>query len=81
MSIMEDFSSWKKFLASKVNQAEKIGVNEEAMKSFAQNVGDYLSEHVKPENKEEKLLQELWDVASEEEQRGIAGAMLKLVQQ
>lgn len=81
MSIVEDFSSWKKFLAGKIDQAEKIGVNEEAMKSFAQNVGDYLSEHVKPENKEEKLLQELWDVASEEEQRGIAGAMLKLVQQ
>ena len=38
-------------MAGKVSQAEKIGVNNEAMKTFAQNIGDYLSEHVNPENK------------------------------
>ena len=43
-----------------------------------QHVGDYLSQNVEPENKEERVLQRIWNAASEEEQRAIASTMIKL---
>lgn len=48
--------------------------------NVASHVGDYLSNHVEPENKEERVLQDLWDAASPEEQKAIASTMIKLVQ-
>ena len=81
MSVLDDFSNWKDFLANKVDQAKDFGMKNETMTSVAQHVGDYLSEHVEPENKEERMLQELWNAASPEEQEAIASTMIKLVQQ
>lgn len=79
MSVLDDFSTWKQFLANKVEQAEAHGINDKAMTNFAQYVGDYLSKHVEPENKEERMLQQLWSVASEEEKEALANTMIKLV--
>lgn len=81
MSVLDNFSNWKQFLADRVDAAEDHGMSNEKMTSVAQHVGDYLSKHVTPENKEEKVLKELWDAASEDEQRAIASTMIKLVQQ
>ncbi len=79
MSILDDFSTWKQFLSNRVEAAENHGMSQEKMTDIAQHIGDYLSQYVTPENKEEKVLKELWDVASEEEQRAIASTMIKLV--
>lgn len=79
MSVLDNFSTWKSFLKDRVEAASSHGMSNEAMRNVAQHVGDYLSEHVTPENKEEKVLKELWEAASEEEQRAIASAMIKLV--
>lgn len=81
MSVLDDFSTWKQFLANKVEQAEAHGMSNQAMANFAQHIGDYLSKHVEPENKEERVLQQLWSVASEEEKEALANAMIKLVKQ
>lgn len=80
MSVLDNFSTWKEFLSNKVDAAKDQGMSDQLITTFAQHVGDYLSEHVTPENKEERVLQELWKVASEEEQRAIASTMVKLVQ-
>lgn len=80
MSVLDNFSTWKDFLANKVDKAQDHGMTNNAITSFAHHVGDYLSQHVEPENKEERVLKELWDAASEEEQRAIASTMVKLVQ-
>lgn len=80
MSVLDDFSTWKQFLANKIDQAEDHGMSRESMAHFAQHVGDYLSKHVEPENKEERVLKDLWNAASKEEQEALASAMIKLVQ-
>jgi len=80
MSVLDNFSTWKEFLSDKVSQAKDHGMSNQSITNFAQHVGDYLSHHVQPENKEEKVLQELWNAASEDEQRAIASTMIKLVQ-
>ncbi len=81
MSVLDDFSTWKEFLADKIDKAEDHGMSKGAMTRFAEHVGDYLSRHVEPKNEEERVLQELWNAASEEEQEALASAMIKLVQQ
>lgn len=80
MSVLDDFSTWKAFLANKLEQAKDHGMSNDAITNVAQHVGDYLSSHVEPENKEERMLQELWQAASKEEQEALASTMIKLVQ-
>lgn len=81
MSVLDDFSSWKDFLSNKVDEAKNKGMESETLTNVAQHVGDYLSRHVEPENKEERVLYDLWQAASPEEQKAIASTMIKLVQQ
>lgn len=80
MSVLDNFSTWKEFLSNRIEQAKDHGMSTQTITNVAKQVGDYLSQHVEPENKEERVLQELWNAASEEEQRAIASTMIKLVQ-
>ncbi|HLR70862.1 MAG TPA: DUF3243 family protein, partial [Pseudogracilibacillus sp.] len=50
MSVLDDFSTWKSFLANKLTQAKDHGMSNDAITNVAQHVGDYLSRHVEPEN-------------------------------
>lgn len=79
MSVLDNFSNWKEFLSEKVDTAKEGGMTNNAISNVAQHVGDYLSNHVEPENEEQRVLHELWSVASEEEQQAIANVMVKLV--
>lgn len=80
MSVMDDFSSWKGFLANKLDQAMEQGMSEQTISNVAAEVGDYLAESVDAKNDEEAVLRELWNAASEDEQQAIANTMIKLVQ-
>ena len=81
MSVLDDFGTWKGFLAGKLQQAEEQGMSQQTVSSIAFEVGNYLSESVEAENHEEAVLRELWDAGSKEEQQVIANIMVKLVQQ
>jgi hypothetical protein len=79
MSVLDNFERWKEFLADRVHQAEKMGMNRETINDIAYQIGDYLAKDVDPENVQERLLKDLWSVADENEQRTMAGLMVKLV--
>ncbi|OZI11500.1 hypothetical protein CEW92_11045 [Bacillaceae bacterium SAS-127] len=80
MSILENWHEWKNFLGTKLNQAQDQGMNNETIGNVAYQVGDYLAQKVDPKNEQERVLSDLWSVASEEEQHAIANVMVKLVQ-
>lgn len=80
MSVLDNFSNWKDFLADKVDDAKEHGMNNETITNVAGHVGDYLNQHVEPENEEERVLHDLWNAASPEEQKALASTMIKLVQ-
>jgi len=80
MSVLDNFSTWKDFLANRVGQAKEQGMPSDTMTDIAQQVGDYLSQHVEPQNDEERVLKDLWSAASESEREALASAMIKLVQ-
>ncbi|MEK4030128.1 MULTISPECIES: DUF3243 domain-containing protein [Bacillaceae] len=80
MSVLENWHEWKNFLGDKLNQATNSGMNNDVINNMAYQVGDYLANKVDPKNEQERVLSDLWSVASEEEQRAIASMMVKLVQ-
>ena len=80
MSILENWQQWKDFLGDRLNQAEDQGVRGNTINELAYQVGDYLAKQVDPKNEQERVLADLWSVASPEEQHAIANIMVKLVQ-
>lgn len=77
--ILKNFESFKEFLGDKVVMGKKMGLTEEQLAIAAQKVGNFLSKHEQARNREEKLLQELWLVGSEEEQHMLSHMLVKLV--
>lgn len=80
MSILENWQQWKDFLGDRLNQAEQQGVDKNTINDLAYQVGDYLAKQVDPKNEQERVLADLWSVASPEEQQAIASIMVKLVE-
>lgn len=80
-TVLETFDKWKAFLAERVNQAQATGMNEETISKLAFQIGEFLEDKVDPKNGEERLLQQLWQVGTEEERMTMARLMVKLVDQ
>lgn len=80
-TVLKSFERWKEFLSERVEQAQKAGMSEEMIAKLAAQVGEFLSDKIDPENKEERVLKELWDVADEQDKKALARCMMKLVSQ
>lgn len=80
MSVLENWDQWKSFLGDRLNQAETQGLNEGAINNLAFEIGDYLAKQVDPKNEQERVLADLWSVASDQEKHAIASVMVKLVE-
>ncbi len=80
MSVLDNWSQWKDFLGDRLNQAENTGMDKGVVTDLAYQIGDYLAKQVEPKNEQEKILSDLWSVASPEEQHAIANIKVKLVQ-
>ncbi len=78
--ILRDFDEFKGYLGRRIKMAENIGLGEEQMAVIAQKVADYLASHEDARNSEEKLLQELWKVGTEEERHKLAHMLVRLAQ-
>jgi Asp/Glu/hydantoin racemase len=79
MSVLDNFTEWKSFLNDRVEQARKMGMNDETMNNVAYQFADYLSDKVDPQNEEERLLKELWESADEQQQKTLASILIKYV--
>lgn len=80
MSVLHNWDEWKNFLGDRLNQAKEAGLDQNVITDLAYQIGDYLANQVDPKNEQERVLSDLWSVASEQEQHAIANMMVKLVQ-
>ena len=80
MSVLDNWDQWKNFLGDRLNQGEQQGLSEGAVTNLAYEIGDYLANQVEPQNDQEKVLADLWSVASDEEKHAMASVMVKLVE-
>lgn len=79
MTVLDNFEEWKQFLHTRVSQAKTLGMDQESLSDAAYQLGDYLAKDMDPKNVQERLLKDMWDVASEDEQRTVATLMVKMV--
>lgn len=80
MTVLENWDQWKSFLGDRLNQAESQGLNEGAINNLAFEIGNYLANQVDPKNEQQRVLSDLWSVASDQEKHAIASVMVKLVE-
>lgn len=77
-----DASSWenyKRSLGEAMEFANDMGYPDEKIAQIAQKFGSYLANNVNPDIPENQALKELWEVATPEEQKTVAGLMMKVV--
>ncbi|MBN2984248.1 MULTISPECIES: DUF3243 domain-containing protein [Cohnella] len=79
-TVLSNFETWKKFLGDRVEAAKKMGISEEAITKLAFEIGEFLENKVDPQNDEERVLKELWDIGDESERKTMARLMVKLAE-
>ncbi|CAN7540892.1 DUF3243 domain-containing protein [Peribacillus frigoritolerans] len=80
MSVLDNWDQWKNFLGDRLHQGEQQGLSGDAVNNLAYEIGDYLANQVEPQNDQEKVLADLWSVASDQEKHAMASVMVKLVE-
>ena len=75
-----DWTNWKHTLSKAVNLGESIGMSENTIENIAVKVGDILAARVDPENREQRLLQELWKVGDDSDRKVLTKLIVKMVQ-
>src|SRR5699024_4606471 len=80
MSVLDNYNTWKEFLANRLQQAQQQGMSQETISNVAYEIGDDLASSVVVKNDETKVLRELWNAASAEEQEDLANTLVQLDQ-
>lgn len=78
MDLMDNWNDWRKTLGKAVDLGETVGMSDKTITNVAEKVGTFLSNNVGPHNDEERLLKEMWDVASEEDREVLARLVVKI---
>ena len=79
MSVLNNWQEWKDFLGNRLDKAQESGMQNEKVTDIAYHVGDFLANKVDPKNEQQRVLSDLWSVATPEEQHTLANMMVKLV--
>lgn len=80
MRTIEDWGKWKKALSSAVKIGQAVGMSDKTIDKIGFRVGNILAAAVDPENREERLLQQLWEVGDDEDRKSLAKMIVKLVE-
>lgn len=79
MGILENWHQWTSFLGNQVEEAKEQGMNNKTIEKIAVHIGEYLANNVDPKNEQERVVKDLWSVASNEEKQALASCVVKLV--
>ena len=80
INVINDFDKWKKTLYNAVSIGETVGLSEDTITNLGTKVGEFLASNVDPENPEQRLLKELFEVSNKEEQKTITSAIVKMIE-
>lgn len=80
MGILESWQQWTQFLGEKVEDAKDGGVSKKMIDQAALQIGEYLANNIEPQNEQERVLSDLWSVASSDEKKALASCIVKLVE-
>lgn len=77
--LTDSFDRFRQQLSGQVQRAKSMGASQQDIVAGADHIGDWLSREADPKNPEQRLLKEMWQVASQDEQRSIASSLVKMV--
>lgn len=77
---MGEWEKWKETLSKAVNAGQAVGLSEKTIDNIAYKVGNMLSSTVDPENREQRLLQELWRVGDDDDRKVLSKLIVNMVQ-
>lgn len=80
MAILENWQNWTSFLSQNVTDAKESGIPKKMIQQAAVQMGEYLANNVEPQNEQERVLADIWSVASGDEKQALASCVIKLVQ-
>ena len=78
---LSHWDKWKASLGKAVNIGERIGMSENTIDNIGTKVGDFLSANVDPENREQRVLQELWRSGDDFDRKSLTKMLINMVQQ
>lgn len=81
INIIHDWDKWKKALYKVITVGETVGLSEDSITNLGTKVGGFLASNVDPENREQRLLKELFEVANKKEQETLTSVIIKMIQQ
>lgn len=76
---MQDWSEWRQTLAQAIDVGRSMGMSDRDIAQKAEAIGDFLAQNVDPQNPEQRLLKELWEVADERQQQELARLIIEMV--
>lgn len=77
---LSHWDKWKTSLGDAVNLGQKVGLSENTIDNIATKVGGILSANVDPENREQRVLQELWRSGDDQDRKTLAKMLVNMVQ-
>ncbi|QVK18158.1 DUF3243 domain-containing protein [Mycoplasmatota bacterium] len=77
---IKDFDKWKSTLHKVIHFSEKLNLSEDTITDIGKKVGDFLMNNVETENKEQKLLKQLWEVGTQEERHSLTHMLIKMIE-
>ncbi|MFZ5987057.1 MAG: DUF3243 family protein [Bacillota bacterium] len=75
-----DWDKWKQTIAKAVNVGEAVGLSEESVEKIGFRLGNILSAAVDPENREQRVLQELWRAGDDDDRKTLTKMIVKMSQ-
>lgn len=73
-----DWDKWKAALGKAIDLGEAVGMSDDTIEKIGVKVGDMLNAFVDPENKQQRLLQELWRAGDDQERRHLTNMIVKM---
>jgi len=79
-SNFSDWHKWKKNIGRAVKLGETVGLSEDTIEDIGQKIGNVLSATTDPENREHRLLQELWKAGDDNDRKSLSKMIVKMVE-
>jgi hypothetical protein len=76
---INDWYQWKKTVGQAIRTARKIGMPDKLIEIASVKVGDFLTERLCVQSKEEALIKDLWRVATPQERKTLGKLLFKIM--
>ncbi|MFW5988158.1 MAG: DUF3243 domain-containing protein [bacterium] len=75
----ENWDKWKQTIGQAVDLGQRIGLSEDTIVNIGSRIGNFLDKEADPENREQRVIKEMWDMADEEEQKSLTRLIVRMV--